>query len=153
MDQSKQRRGVEHWAATCRRDVVEAMLHNGVREVFDAGYLSSMLRTHFNEDDLVLLRAASPHVAELAAEEPAQPLVAGLAPGETADPDVGELAPPVTADVSTGAADLMASEASRPDGGRAGYGAKSYWTKLRGRWLKSIKKRLRRRPIDDPPSR
>jgi hypothetical protein len=129
------------------------MLHNGVREVFDAGYLSSMLKTHFNEDDLVLLRAASPHVAELAPVEPAQPLVAELAPVETAHPDVAELTPPVAADLPTEAAELTASEASILNGGQAGYGTKSYWTKLRGRWLRSIKKRLRRRPIDDPQSR
>lgn len=65
-DQSRQRAGAEQWAPTCRRDVVEAMFRNGVTNLFNATYLSSMLRNHFTDDDLALLRAASAHVVALA---------------------------------------------------------------------------------------
>ncbi|HEY7551038.1 MAG TPA: glycosyltransferase family 2 protein [Hyphomicrobiaceae bacterium] len=65
MDQSKQRAGAEQWYLTCRRDVVEAMFHNGVADIFDAAFLSTILKIHFSADDLDLLRATSAGVATL----------------------------------------------------------------------------------------
>jgi hypothetical protein len=66
MEQSRQRVGAEQWYPTCRRDVVEAMFHNGVASIFDPAFLSSMLKIHFTEDEVALLRAASPHIGTFA---------------------------------------------------------------------------------------
>jgi glycosyltransferase involved in cell wall biosynthesis len=85
-DQSRQRAGAEQWAPTCRRDVVAAMFCNGVTDLFNATYLSSMLRNHFTDADLALLRATSEHVAALA------PTPAGTTPPESVSP-----APPQSA--------------------------------------------------------
>jgi glycosyltransferase involved in cell wall biosynthesis len=65
MDQSRQRAGAEQWYLACRRDVVEAMFYNGVADIFDAAFLSTILNMHFNADDLALLRAVSAGAAAL----------------------------------------------------------------------------------------
>jgi hypothetical protein len=136
MDQSKQRPGVEHWAATCRRDVVEAMLHNGVREVFDAGYLTSVLKSHFSEDDLALLRAVSSHVAELVPTEPMPSHVS----------EALATAAPVAEAGST------AIEVLRPKEGPGRYLTKSYWNNRGNRLAKSIRRRLSNRSNAIPKS-
>jgi hypothetical protein len=41
------------------------MFHNGVADIFDAAFLSTILKIHFSADDLALLRAASVAVATL----------------------------------------------------------------------------------------
>ncbi len=64
MSQDQAREGAPKIATECRRDVVEALFHNGVTRVMKPRQLSKLLKSHFDKEQMSLLGAQCPEALE-----------------------------------------------------------------------------------------
>jgi GT2 family glycosyltransferase len=63
--QRQAREDAPHMTPQCRRDVVEALFHNGVTSVVGPGRLAKLLQAHFDEKEITLLGAVCPEAYEI----------------------------------------------------------------------------------------